>query len=397
MSTKYKCDHCSKTFNKKINYDKHINRRIACYVVEYYKCENCGKEFDKIFNYEQHLKRKTPCVPKTTQKNNQSISNQSNNKKSKSDKFIPDNNSVILKIEKEKTKQEEERRKIEEQKILIEKERTKQEEEKRRIEEERNKFELERNKFELEKLKLKIELRQIESENRKEEIDLRKKNNIEIESMKDKRKEKTSTIINNNYTQNNYIEATNYINNNFDASIVVDSKGFKHKEIDHLYDYLQNPQFIKDLYKKSNDLNELLINIIKIGYNNDNHPEKRYFIYDSNSKKFFEVDPKSRKYKIVDYKYIDEYIKKATNSSYNAITQNIILNPTLGSKDHDIQLYENMYRKQGITLINTAMIGLDPNNRISKDENMFINNKIKKKTNKYDDYFSDSSDEDLYD
>jgi hypothetical protein len=41
-----------------------------------------------------------------------------------------------------------------------------------------------------------------------------------------------------------------------------------------------------------------------------------------------------------------------------------------------------------------AIIGLDPENRIIKSEHGFIR---QKKTNKYDGYFSDSSDEDEYD
>ncbi len=357
MTIKYKCRNCNKKFNKKINYEKHINRRIPCHVEEYYKCEKCGKEFDKIFNYEQHLKRKTPCTPKI--ENNPAL-------KPKETK-----QNIQLELEKTKLKQEEEK----------------------------TKREIEKNKLEIEKLKLKIELKKIESENRKEEIGLRKEKNIEIETMKEKRKEKTSTIINNNYTQNNYIEATNYINNNFNPKIVYESKGFKNKEIEHLYNSLQDPKFVRELYVKSNDLNELLVNVIKYSYNNDNYPEKRYFIYDNNSNNFFEIDKNSGKYKIVKFDEIDKYIKKATGSSYNQVKLFLKNNASINSKDHNIKLYENIYAHGNKPLKDPAMIGLDPNNRIvrSIDQGANFVKTSNKKTNKYDNHFSDSSDEDLYD
>ncbi len=348
----YTCTKCNKTFNKKLNYERHIHKKVPCDKLELFTCENCGKEFNKIFNYERHKKRKTPCSRNVIENNT-----------------LPES-LVQLEIEKEKTKRE----------IEIEQEKTKQEEEK--------------TKREIEKLKLKKDIIETQSQLKQKEIELRRLKNLDIETAKDKRKEKTATIINNNFTQNINIEATNFINNNFDAKIVCNSDGFKNKEVPHLFDHLNNTKKLERVCNDNKSLTDLLANIIKIAYNNDNNPETRYFIYDKNSEKFFVADERSKEYKIVNYEDIDKFIKHTTNKSYSKIEEVISKNSLSRDKCQEFKLYENIYIHNNSHLKSPAKIGLDPDNRIEKSENGYIR---KKETNKYDGYFSDSSDEDEYD
>lgn len=337
----YTCNKCNKTFNKKLNYERHINKKVPCDQLESFTCENCGKDFNKIFNYERHKKRKTPCTRINSEENNQRMQS-----------------SIQLEIEKEKTRQEEEK-----------------------------------TKRELKKLKLKIELKKQESESKKEEIELIRLKNLEIEQAKTNRKEKTASIINNINTQNIKIEVTNHINNNFDARIVLDSDKFRTKDVSHLFDIIKKPKIMEQLCEDNNSLTNLLANIIKIAYNNDNIPESRYFISDKESDYFLMPDEDSGQYKIVDYNEIEKYIKKTTNNSYNEIKKIIDKNVLPKSKSEEFKLYENMYINGNFTLKTPAIIGLDPDNRIIKSE---YGNIREKKTNKYGDYFSDSSDEDEY-
>ncbi len=350
-----KCTKCKKKFVSQYLLDKHLNREIPC--DQEIKCEKCDKKFEKKRDLERHMNRKTPCV---------SIKH----------------NLKVLELEKEQEK-------------------TKQEEEKTKRELEKTRQEAEKTKRELEKLKLKIELEnkkqqtiEKESESKKEEIELRKLKNLEIEKVKTERKEKTASIINNINTQNIKIEVTNNINNMFDAKIVLDSDKFKTKDVSHLFEIISNPKIMEQLCKDNNSLTNLLANIIKIAYNNDNIPESRYFVSDKESDHFLIADENSGQYKIVDYNDIEKYIKKTTNNSYNEIKKIIDKNVLPRSKAEEFKLYENMYINGNFTLKTPAIIGLDPDNRIEKSEQGFV--RIKK-TNKYNGYFSDSSDEDEYD
>ncbi len=337
-----RCTKCKKKFVSQYLLDKHINREIPC--DQEIKCEKCGKIFEKKVYLERHMKRKTPCI---TINQNIKLSQ--------------------LEIEKEKTKRE------------IEKEK-------------------EKTRRELEKLKLKSELEIIkinkESENKQKEIELKMNKSLEIEKAKTDRKEKTASIINNINTQNINIEVTNNINNIFDAKIVLNSDKFKTKDVSHLFESINNPKIIEQLCKDNDSLTNLLANIIKIAYNNDNNPESRYFIHNKPSNHFLIADEKTGEYKIVDYNEIEKYIKKTTNKSYDKIKKIIDKKILPRTKENEFKLYENMYINGNYTLKQPAIIGLDPDNRIAKSEHGFIR---QKKTNQFDGYFSDESDEDEYD
>lgn len=333
---KYRCQKCKKRFTSEYLLNKHLNKTISCDIV--LKCDKCEKKFDTIFLLNRHLLRKTPCISTT-------IENNSNN--------------ILLKIEEVKLDQE--------------REKTRQEEEKTRRE--------------LEKLKLKEEI-QIKK------IELQKQKNLEIEQAKTDRKEKTASIINNINNQNIKIEVTNHINNIFDAKIVLNSDKFKTKDISHLFDVIKNPKIMEQLCKDNNSLTDLLANIMKITYNNDNVPEARYIISDKDSEHFLVADEQTGEYKIVEYNEIEKYLKKTTNMSYVEIKKVIDKKVLPKSKAEEFRLYENMYINGNYTLKQPALIGLDPNNRILKSENKRVR---KKESNKYGGAYSSSEDEDEYD
>ncbi len=346
----FTCDNCKKTFNRKINYDRHINKKVPCGNIEHYECQRCHKEFNKYSNYQQHLNRKNKCSINSRQRNKTNIE-----------------------LEREKTRQEE-------AKIEQEREKTRQEEIKMQKE--------------IEKLKLKKEIMEKESENKKEEIELRRLKNLEIEQVKTDRKEKTASIINNINNQNIKIEVTNNINNIFDAKIVINSDKFKTKDVSHLFDIIQNERKMEQLCKDNKSLTNLLANIIKIAYNNDNFPESRYFISDKESEHFLSADENTGEYKIVEYEEIEKYLKKTTNKSFNEIKKIIDKKVLYRSKEEDFGLYPNYYINGKYTLKQPALIGLDPDNRILRSDRGFVR---QKESNKYDGHFSDSSDEDEYD
>lgn len=361
------CLKCSKKFKSQYLLNKHLNQKVSCDSTIKFICNKCKKEFKSDYHLQRHNSRKKDCSNDMVQINNDSI--------------------IQLEIEKEKTK-------IEKEKTKREIERTKQEEEKTKLEKEKTKQEEEKTKRELEKMKLKIELLKVESENKKKE-------NIIVE---EKNNEKPTTVINNNYTQNNnthnttIIEATNYINNTFDAKIVLESKGFAHKEVNHLNMSLQDPKFIKDMYEKSSSLFDFLVNIIQYSYNNDNFPENRYFASDQEKDLVFELDRIAKKYKKTSFKNIRKHIQEITDRSFQHVKK-IISQDSLDPKDSDILSYEINYIRNRGPLIKPAMIGLDLNNRMEIDspekssQSKVYKKKIKRENNKYGGAFSSTSDE----
>lgn len=334
---KYKCYKCKKRFTSEYLLNKHLNKTISCDVV--LKCNKCEKKFETSFLLNRHLSRKTPCNNITEN--------------------ILSNNMILLKIEEAKIEQEKEK-----------------------------------TKRELEKLKIKKEIIETQSQFKQKEIELKTAKSLEIEKAKTYRKEKTASIINNINNQNIKIEVTNHINNMFDAKIVVNSDRFKSKDVSHLFDIIKNEKKMEQLCKDNKSLTNLLANIIKIAYNNDNFPESRYFISDKENEQFLSADENTGEYKIVEYEEIEKHIKKTTNKSFNEIKKIIDKKVLHKSKEEDFGLYPNYYINGKYTLKQPALIGLDPDNRIIKSDHGFIR---QKQTNKYGDYFSDSSDEDEYD
>jgi len=75
----YTCEHCNKQFDRKLNLERHSNRKFKCNnrkpvvnntkpvvnndkVKPVYTCEHCNKQFDRKLNFERHLNRKFNCV-----------------------------------------------------------------------------------------------------------------------------------------------------------------------------------------------------------------------------------------------------------------------------------------------------------------------------------------------
>jgi uncharacterized C2H2 Zn-finger protein len=75
----FTCEKCGKTFNRELHYIQHTNRKISCNRV--LKCERCFKCFSQLSNYKQHMNRIIKCYDERAEL------------------------SLMLKIEKEKTKQ----------------------------------------------------------------------------------------------------------------------------------------------------------------------------------------------------------------------------------------------------------------------------------------------------
>ncbi len=326
----YTCDKCNKTFNKKLNYERHINKKVPCDKEEYYICEKCNKEFFRLINYEQHLARKTSCV-----KNIENNTTQ-NKKINKSE--------LQLQIEKEKTKQAEERTKRE-----IEKEQ-------------------EKTKRELEKLKLKIELNKQESENKQKEIELRRLKNLDIELAKDKRKEKTATIINNDNRVQNINNTINIINNMYyNDQLITNDKAIK-KQIENHSAKLCN-FMVDEWYEKSNHSSEFIEKLLSFFFNNEKFPEMNIIIYDVDSSEFFLAEKDG--FKHIEFKNINPYIVCALQKSLEKIST-IIEPPRRGTDaiiKYNIFIKANLNNLKSVQHINSAKNALNPSNKFKLDEN----------------------------
>lgn len=200
-----------------------------------------------------------------------------------------------------------------------------------------------------------------------------------VEDRKTKRKENTTNIINNNYIQNINIEAENYINNQFNASVVYTKGEDKNKALINWYSKLENIKECENLCNDSKDLTELVANIFKNNFNNEYNPKTRYYIYDNQYKKFLIASKKSGKYEITEFAEISKVLKNVADTSYEIIEQNIPKDIKIGSKYHNFSLYKNIYNTEK-SLETPAKIGLDPDNKIMKE-------------NKYGGAFSDSDDD----
>lgn len=259
----YKCTNCNKSFNKRINYERHINKKVPCNQQEYYICNKCGKEFYRLCNYDQHLSRKTPC-----------------NKNYVNIKLNNENISLQLELEKERTRQEE---------IKMQKE--------------------------LEKLKLQIELKKQESDHKKEEIELQRQKNIEIEILKTKRKEKTTHIINNIETiniQNNFIQQINekYVNSDV---LCLDTNKFNQtkKDIYKRKIHREN-DFNIYLFNNSKTIRDFICMFLKRIFNNEKFPTMKCLFYNKELDKFYGIfqNPETKEIRQIDYeKYIDSVFR----------------------------------------------------------------------------------------
>jgi hypothetical protein len=60
----YKCKKCSRTFDRKYVFDRHINRKTNCKIggsktnvkCDYYKCKNCDKSYSRKDTFQKHAK-----------------------------------------------------------------------------------------------------------------------------------------------------------------------------------------------------------------------------------------------------------------------------------------------------------------------------------------------------
>lgn len=53
------CNKCEKKFNRKIDLERHLQRKTLCY--KNLNCPRCNQLFTKKYNLESHLNRKNPC------------------------------------------------------------------------------------------------------------------------------------------------------------------------------------------------------------------------------------------------------------------------------------------------------------------------------------------------
>ena len=96
----FKCNECSLIFTRRIDLDRHMNRKVSCSRV--LSCGRCGKLFTQISNFDRHMNRRNPCSD------------------------IRALRELELKIEQEKTKTEQEKNKGLELELKIEQEKTEQ-------------------------------------------------------------------------------------------------------------------------------------------------------------------------------------------------------------------------------------------------------------------------------
>lgn len=64
MSSEYICALCNKTFSRKYNYERHIEKKKACVSQYKYACETCDYKTNKKSSYEKHMHRKSNCIDK---------------------------------------------------------------------------------------------------------------------------------------------------------------------------------------------------------------------------------------------------------------------------------------------------------------------------------------------
>lgn len=306
-----------------------------------YKCTTCGQKFTSQYLLDKHLKRKVPCSLEIKcnrcGKTFTSTIFLNRHLERKNPCTIVNNEIQLqLELEKEKTKQQEVKLKQQEAKIKQQEEKT-------------------------------------------EQLRISQETRFGVEQLKTDRKEKTSKIINNNFIQNINIEAENYINNQFNASIVYTKSEDKNKALINWYNKLENVMEVENLCRESNNLEELVANIIKHNFNNEYSPNTRFFLYAENFLKFLIASKKSGKYEITEFSEISKVLKNVADTSYDIIKQNIPKSSEIGSKYHDFHIYKNIYNSEK-SFEKPAKIGLNPNNKIVKE-------------NKYGGAFSDSDDD----
>jgi hypothetical protein len=93
----YRCDRCKKCFNRKCNYDDHINRKIPCEInletknKNEYFCNVCNKKFDRSDTLKRHINSQSHKNTKKIQTNNNN-----NNNYGDSININGNNNSTII-------------------------------------------------------------------------------------------------------------------------------------------------------------------------------------------------------------------------------------------------------------------------------------------------------------
>lgn len=269
----FKCKKCKKKFISQYLLDKHLNREVPC--DQKIMCELCNKIFQKKIELERHMQRKTPCV--------------------KVDKI---KKSISLEIQQEKTKQEREKTRRELEKIKLKNEQIKLKNEQREKE-----IQLQKEKA-LAIEEKKMEQLKFDHEKKLEKMLLQKEKELTIENIKTERKEKTTTIINNDNRQQiiNNIQVT--INNIFPAENIVDCTDYLADNIiPKLVDSMGEYKFLD--YKENGSLSY----IIKDLFNNSNRPALRNMIYKPSHDMCFAVIDKS--WKIKDLEYISNILAKS--------------------------------------------------------------------------------------
>lgn len=64
-TAKFMCPTCNKEFDRKFNFNRHLNKKNSCYPVNRFPfkftCPRCLKDFDRKYNFDRHMNRKTLC------------------------------------------------------------------------------------------------------------------------------------------------------------------------------------------------------------------------------------------------------------------------------------------------------------------------------------------------
>ncbi len=280
----FACEVCHKTFAKKANLTRHLQRKDPCNIVIDLQCKRCKKIFQSQFHLDRHNNRKKECA--IIELNS------------------PDHSNNRTELSKEKTKQYELKLKEKELDKQRELEKTKQ-------------LELKIKEKELE-IHAQKELKLLEIQAQKElkllEIEalkLRNESRIKEEEMKTERKEKTTHVINNIETiniQNNFIQQINmtYVT---DKVLCLETQNFN-KTIDVIYKRKidQENDFNIYLFNNSKSIRDFISTFLKMIFNTEKFINMKCLFYNKELDKFFGIfqNPETKEVRQIDYeKYID--------------------------------------------------------------------------------------------
>lgn len=334
--TVHRCNKCRKKFVSEYLLNKHLNRAVPC--DKKLSCDKCSKEFSLKKDYDQHMNRKTSCVVVN-------INNQTSIE-------------ISLQIEQEKTRRELEKIKL---------------------------------KAELAK-ETKLALLEKESELRQREIELRKEKNLEIEEAKEKRKEKTVHIINNeqNITiQNNFILniQNKYVTH---TVIALESKEFKEYEKD-IYEIAicKKLPFNKYLFDDSENINEFISTFLRLLLNNACKIDYKNMFYSRDLKTFFGIfkiliegndEECYKEIREITYEqYIDPILRPIIQKLFDCIKDSHRKEPISGDKNH--MKYIDITNNRNKVLESLSEISKDilyDGNMITEEEYKKIKEEFKK-------------------